>query len=57
MTFDLADRVMQAHERIRPDIRRTPIEGSDDLGRRTGASSISNGRTSRSPVRSSSGAP
>ena len=37
MTFDLADRVMQAHERIRLDIRRTPIEGSDDLGRRTGA--------------------
>ena len=35
--FDLADRVMQAHERIRPDIRRTPIEGSGDLGRRTGA--------------------
>jgi threonine dehydratase len=37
MTFDLADRVMQAHERIRSGIRRTPIEGSDDLGRRTGA--------------------
>jgi threonine dehydratase len=37
MTFDLADRVMQAYERIRPDIRRTPLEGSDDLGRRMGA--------------------
>jgi len=36
MTFDLADRVTQAYERIRPDIHRTPIEGSDDLGRRTG---------------------
>ena len=37
MTFDLAACVTQAYERIRPDIHRTPIEGSDDLGRRTGA--------------------
>jgi threonine dehydratase len=37
MTLDLANCVMRAHERIRPDIRRTPIESSDDLGRRMGA--------------------
>jgi threonine dehydratase len=37
MTFNLAACVTQAYERIRPDIHRTPIESSDDLGRRTGA--------------------
>lgn len=37
MTFDLSACVTQAYERIRPDIHRTPIEGSDGLGRRTGA--------------------
>ena len=37
MAIDLADSVKRAHKRIRPDIRRTPLEGLDILDRRTGA--------------------
>jgi threonine dehydratase len=36
-TFDPAVRVKEAYERIRPDIRRTPIESSEKLSHRTGA--------------------